>query len=63
MMLHSILNNWTGLPGLPLAVVAYLLTVSHDAGVEDITLADVPNLVIQDMLNKHAGQKYTQNRQ
>jgi hypothetical protein len=52
MMLHSILNNCTGLPGLSPAVAAYLLTGSRDAAVEDITLADVPDPVIQDMLNK-----------
>ena len=52
MMLHSILNNCTGLPGLSPAVVAYLVTGSRDAAVEHITLSDVPDPVIQEQLNK-----------
>ena len=52
MMLQSMLNNCTGMAGLSPAVVAYLLSGSRDAAVEDITLADVPDPVIQDILNK-----------
>ena len=51
-MLHSTVNNYTGLPGLSPAVVAYLVTGSGDAAVEHITLPDVPDPVIQEQLNK-----------
>ncbi len=52
MVLHSILNNCTGMRGLSPAVIAYLLTGCRDAAVGEITLADIPDPVIQDMLNK-----------
>ena len=50
-ILHAVLNC-TGMPGLSPAVVAYLLTGNCDSCVEHVTLADIPDAVLQDKLDK-----------
>ena len=52
MILHSVLNNCIGMAGLSPAIVAYLISGSRDASVAEITLADVPDPVTKDILNK-----------
>ena len=51
-ILHAVLNSCTGMPGLSPAVVAYLLTGNRDSCVEHVTLADIPDPVLQDKLDK-----------
>ena len=52
MIVHSILNNCTGLPGLSPAIIAYLVSGSRDACVEQLTLVDIPDPVYQDKLSQ-----------
>ncbi|CAB3994934.1 G2 M phase-specific E3 ubiquitin- ligase [Paramuricea clavata] len=51
-ILHAVLNSCSGMPGLSPAVVAYLLTGNRDACVEHVKLADIPDPVLQDKLDK-----------
>jgi hypothetical protein len=52
MVLHAILNNCSGIQGLSKAAIAYLSSGSRDAAVPHITLADIPDPVIQESLDK-----------
>ncbi|XP_028402076.1 uncharacterized protein LOC114525067 [Dendronephthya gigantea] len=52
MVLHAILNNCTGVPGLSPGVIAYIASGSRDAAVEHLTLEDVPDPVLQDKLHQ-----------
>ena len=52
MVLHSILNNCTGVPGLSPGVIAYVASGNRDAAVEHLTLEDVPDPVLQDKLRQ-----------
>ncbi len=52
MILHSILNNCLGLPGLSPAVVAYLVSGNRDSAVEKLVLEDLPDPDLQDKLNQ-----------
>ena len=52
MILHAILNNCQGMPGLSPAVVAYLLTANRDACIEHAKLEDIPGPVLQDKLTE-----------
>ena len=52
MVLHAILNNCSGMQGLSRAAIAYLSSGSRDAAVQHITLADIPDPVIQENLDK-----------
>ena len=52
MIVHSILNNCLGLPGLSPAIVAYVVSGCRDSAVEQLTLEDLPDPVYQDKLNQ-----------
>ena len=52
MILHSVLNNCTGVPGLSPTVIAYVTSGNRDAAVEHITLEDIPDPVLQDKLHQ-----------
>ena len=52
MVLHAILNNCSGIQGLSKAAIAHLSSGSRDAAVPHITLADIPDPVIQESLDK-----------
>ena len=43
MILHTILNDCNGVPGISRAVVSYISTGSRDSAVEYITLEDIPD--------------------
>lgn len=52
MIMHAILNKCEGLPGLSPAIIAYLVSGSRDAAVEQLTLDDFPDPVYQDKLHQ-----------
>ena len=52
MIVHSILNNCVGLPGLSPAILAYVVSGCRDSAVEQLTLEDLPDPVYQDKLNQ-----------
>ena len=52
MILHSILNECNGMPGLSPGVVAYLVTGKRDAAVEHVKVSDIPDPVLQGRLRE-----------
>ena len=43
MILHSILNDCNGVPGMSPAIISYLMTGRRDSAVEHVTLEDIPD--------------------
>lgn len=52
MILHAILNDCSGVPGISPAVVSYISTGSRDSAVEYITLEDIPDLDLKEKLTQ-----------
>ena len=52
MILHSVINNCSGMPGLSPAVVPYIINGCRDACIEHIVLEDFPDPVYHDKLSK-----------
>lgn len=52
MILHSILNDCNGVPGMSPAVISYLMTGRRDSAVEHVTLEDMPDPDLKEKLNK-----------
>ncbi len=52
MILHAILNDCNGVPGLSPAVVSYLNSGKRDAAIANITIHDIPDPVLKEKLAK-----------
>ena len=52
MILHSILNDSHGVPGLSPAVVSYLIRGRRDAAVAHVCVEDIPDPVLAENLTK-----------
>ena len=52
MILHAILNDCNGVPGISRAVVSYISTGSRDSAVEYITLEDIPDPDLKEKLTQ-----------
>ena len=51
-ILHALLNNCNGVPGISPAVVSYLISGKRDAVVAKVSLQDVPDFDIRKSLEK-----------
>jgi len=52
MILHSILNDCNGVPGMSPAIISYLMTGRRDSAVEHVTLEDIPDPDLKEKLQK-----------
>ena len=52
MILHALLNNCNGVPGISPAVVSYLISGKRDAVVAKVSLQDVPDFDLRKSLEK-----------
>ena len=52
MILHSILHECRGLPGISSAVVSYILSGSRDTALEHLDVRDIPDPCLRDNLTK-----------
>lgn len=52
MILHAILNDCNGVPGISRAVVSYISTGSRESAVEYITLEDIPDPDLKEKLTQ-----------
>ena len=52
MILHAILNDCSGVPGISPAVVSYISTGSRDSAVEYITMEDIPDPDLKEKLTQ-----------
>lgn len=52
MILHSVLNNCQGISGISPAVVKYIVTGKRDSAVEEISLEDIPDPLLQEKLKQ-----------
>ena len=52
MILHSILNDCNGVPGMSPAIISYLMTGRRDSAVEHVTLEDIPDPDLKEKLKE-----------
>lgn len=52
MILHSILNDCNGVPGMSPAIISYLMTGRRDSAVEHVTLEDIPDPDLKEKLQE-----------
>ena len=52
MILHAILNDCSGVPGISPALVSYISTGSRDSAVEYITMEDIPDPDLKEKLTQ-----------
>ena len=52
MILHSILNDCNGVPGMSPTIISYLMTVRRDSAVEHVTLEDTPDPDLKEKLKE-----------